>query len=1198
MIKLRVSWLRWLTSITLVVAVAWSAQAQDEDDEEEEDVITLSPFEVNPDEDIGYRATNTLTGTRTSTRLEDVGSSISVLTKELLEDVGATDNESALIYTVNAEIGGPRGNFSGSPSGLRGDRSREEGTFDNPNSNTRVRGLTSVDQTRNFFINSVPWNGYTVDRVDIQRGPNSMLFGLGSASGVVNATTKTANFGPDSGEVKVRLDQFGSFQVSLDYNTTVIEDELAVRVAALYDDRNFRQDPAFQKDERFFTAFKYTPAALNSDSTLFEFSGNFERGSIRANRPRTVPPYDDLSSFFRPESEFGVDRETFDLTDLVDRAADEDNTAVTTGFSSAVTVAGDAGSIGTDFVYGRIFGIGARDADGNVVLDNDGLGYLGGSANLHRLADRQTWLSNAGGAGFISDELAFWRSANATENRVITDTSVFDFFNNSFEGPNKGEFRDWHIYDLNLTNTFFDNKLSYKITYHREENDFFKYGTLGWTNRFLVDINESIWDIDVDDDGNLFSHSGPNPNVGRPYVEEDLRFNTSSSDVERENFRFQLTAQHDFTDSNEGFLGKLLGNHSVSYLYETQEEFSDRREYNPVAWENGVSDLLEGTSENTGNNNHALVTLRYYLSDEDLRGRTSAAGLNLTGMSEEVLSGIVGQRQLRYFNNTWIGGTDFGAEWINPEGEVSTQSENPANYQGWTTESFQLLNILHPDDTVLVDGRVSNARDFLVKGNDGAPTLIDTETTSNVLIYQGYFWQDAVVVSYGYREDEQSRDRFDYISIADGEFDPSEYFIGSSAGDTLSGDDEAESTNWSVALHLDRLLGDNDFLPFNLSLYYNEGENTQPAAGRIDDFGMPIPSPTGETEEVSIGISTKDKKYSLRVVDFETRIVNGVLTSGLANDWTISQMLWSSAQRRAEINNGTFDFENNTRGIPEAEFLATVVPAYDAFVDGIDEQFGELIPTWSRGESSSYRSLIDDQDGFVFFFRNGAFDFKEDNISVGKEYEFVANPVEGWNITINASQTTAIRDNAPGERFLDLISFIRNAVEETPAGDFPTFGGLGFQQYLNSFRWGFINPAFIQLEALNGQEAPDVREWRYNVVTNYKFNEGKFKGFGVGGSYRYEEPYFLEYPPVQDASGAITFDLENPILGPEEETFDLWASYETSLNDNVDWKLQLHLYNAFGKNELLPISVDPNGDVNAARIREGKSWAVTNTFSF
>src|SRR5688500_18055632 len=72
---------------------------------QDDEIIELSPFEVTAEQDRGYQATQTLAGTRIRTNLADVGSAISVVTREFLEDVGATDSSTLLQYTTNAEVG-------------------------------------------------------------------------------------------------------------------------------------------------------------------------------------------------------------------------------------------------------------------------------------------------------------------------------------------------------------------------------------------------------------------------------------------------------------------------------------------------------------------------------------------------------------------------------------------------------------------------------------------------------------------------------------------------------------------------------------------------------------------------------------------------------------------------------------------------------------------------------------------------------------------------------------------------------------------------------------------------------------------------------------------------------------------------------------------------------------------------------------
>jgi hypothetical protein len=66
--------------------------------------VELSPFTVNTSQDVGYLAENTLAGSRLNARLRDTAGSVSVFTKEFLDDLAITDIAGLLDYTVNSEV--------------------------------------------------------------------------------------------------------------------------------------------------------------------------------------------------------------------------------------------------------------------------------------------------------------------------------------------------------------------------------------------------------------------------------------------------------------------------------------------------------------------------------------------------------------------------------------------------------------------------------------------------------------------------------------------------------------------------------------------------------------------------------------------------------------------------------------------------------------------------------------------------------------------------------------------------------------------------------------------------------------------------------------------------------------------------------------------------------------------------------------
>jgi len=130
-----------------------------------------------------------------------------------------------------------------------------------------------------------------------------------------------------------------------------------------------------------------------------------------------------------------------------------------------------------------------------------------------------------------------------------------------------------------------------------------------------------------------------------------------------------------------------------------------------------------------------------------------------------------------------------------------------------------------------------------------------------------------------------------------------------------------------------------------------------------------------------------------------------------------------------------------------------------------------------------------------------------------------------------------------------------------------------------------------------------MREWRWNAVTNYDFDHGILKGFGVGGGLRWESDVVIGYAPFyidpNDHSKGISFDLGNPYKGPGTTSIDLWASYRRKLTSKIEWRVQLNVRNAnYGGDALIPINVQPDGSAAGYRIRAPRTWQLSNTFSF
>src|SRR5690349_17523296 len=95
-----------------------------------EEPVTLSPFVLTEEKDPGYAASETLSGTRLRTPVKDVASAMTIVTADLMKDLGALNYSDVLdfipstsTYTNNADDANSNGPRTGTPFMVRGYRS-------------------------------------------------------------------------------------------------------------------------------------------------------------------------------------------------------------------------------------------------------------------------------------------------------------------------------------------------------------------------------------------------------------------------------------------------------------------------------------------------------------------------------------------------------------------------------------------------------------------------------------------------------------------------------------------------------------------------------------------------------------------------------------------------------------------------------------------------------------------------------------------------------------------------------------------------------------------------------------------------------------------------------------------------------------------------------------------------------------------
>ena len=145
------------------------------DNYNEEELYILPQFTVSGERDRGYYSGDTLAGTRTNQMIKDTPMTISVVNKDLIEDLNLTEISS--LENVVASIQDEGESYS--------------------NSVIRFRGLLTRNQLFEFMQRQLGQDSYNVERTEVIRGANSLVYGQAAPGGKANYLAKKAMFGDD-----------------------------------------------------------------------------------------------------------------------------------------------------------------------------------------------------------------------------------------------------------------------------------------------------------------------------------------------------------------------------------------------------------------------------------------------------------------------------------------------------------------------------------------------------------------------------------------------------------------------------------------------------------------------------------------------------------------------------------------------------------------------------------------------------------------------------------------------------------------------------------------------------------------------------------------------------------------------------------------------------------------------------------------
>lgn len=207
----------------------------------------------------GYVAKSSATGTKTGTPILETQQSISVITRDQIEDRGAKNLGQALSTTAGV-IGEPYG---------------ADPRFDSP-------VLRGFDMSNAEYLNGLrlmrssgapSYDIYGLERVEVLKGPSSVLYGSGSPAGIINMVQKHAQT-QDSNEAGAGFSADGDKEIFYDGNKA-LSDTFAARLTARIS--HTQEDISDLTNTRGYLglATRWAP----TDTTTFNILGSYQKDS-------------------------------------------------------------------------------------------------------------------------------------------------------------------------------------------------------------------------------------------------------------------------------------------------------------------------------------------------------------------------------------------------------------------------------------------------------------------------------------------------------------------------------------------------------------------------------------------------------------------------------------------------------------------------------------------------------------------------------------------------------------------------------------------------------------------------------------------------------------------------------------------------------------------------------------------------------
>jgi hypothetical protein len=1121
-----------------------------------EDIVSMSPFEVVSDTK-GYYETNSMSGTRFNSKIEDMASSITVMTKQQMQDFAMLDINDVFLYTAGAEGTGTYTDYVMDRNGQLTDNVQN-----NPTGANRMRGISSVNISYGNYQTQgrVPLDPLTIEGVEISRGPNANVFGLGNASGTVNQVPVSANLSRDFTRAELRADSYDGYRSTLDINRVLKKNVLSFRVNGGFQHEGFTRKPSGVNTVRYDAMVKFQPFRKTT------ISASWLHYRMNGNRPNYTPPRDYVSYWL------ASGKPSWDP--ILQVVHVNGQTIGNGGLGTTTPITADA-SVPDYFTRA-----GTIQTRGNLYVDQYGVAYWTApntvnpaSVPFTPAANNQTVRLMQTSAGAGTNGATVGRIGNQplfTTTPSVSSKDIYDWSDINLSAVNRLMDKT-ETYNVSLDQLFFNTPrqtLAAQIGFFREDSQRYKRtpigdsGTSGQTGQLFIDPNERLLD------------GSPNPFFGRPYIgvtEPVDRWTPSKWDT----YRAQLAYKLDFRDDRN--LLKYLGLQQFSAYDEYKYQVTRQYAYRDVL----ASDLSWTQTGLTG-----FAANQYRAVQSNVTGGPQA-GAN-----------IVRQYYRYYVGDSSGGNVDYAPS-------TYKYSQYPFVWGGYTITNGVPSNAgtFVRDPATLAQWATTDQ----TGGNNNLKQIIKTPGA----VLQSHFLDDRIVTTLGIREDkvyskfgavpQLSADKTEHDFVNDNHWADGDYRFNS--GKTKTYQIVARPLR-DIPYLRNAVDHGSAFTRFvaevvrNAEVYYNKSDNFIPQAPAVDLYLKPLPNVTGQGKDYGLWLTMFDNRLSVKINRYDNKQLN-------ARDNDANTVAQRVLRLDLDISSDAYQLYDRADA-----WFRLINPTWN------DTQVRQAVADQMQIPIATY-------DALVSAFRAGTVAATNDVQAKGTEVEINYNPTKFWTMVASGTEQKSISSNISSavQQWIDqrmpVWTTIVDPNTNPSLGTGQSQGWVAAADNPNHLWWlhnyggsqtaaqnyaSFVDAPYRVIKQQEGKSKPSLRKYAFKFSTMYQLagiTENRIlRNVKLGGSLRWEDKGAIGYYGKQSLPAVITeLDANNPIYDKAHTYVDLVASYRTRMWANrVGTTFQLNVRNVQESGRLQPIGAFPDGTPNAYRIVDPRQFIFTVTF--